>query len=75
MDSERYERVMAVIRRELPDRVPWSIWGHFPAVNWLDYYSWELAQRSGKEAARAHIALLRELDYKMDLLKVTPFYR
>ena len=75
MDSERYERVMAVIRREQPDRVPWSIWGHFPAVNWLDYYSWALAQRSGEEAARAHIALLRELDYKMDLLKVTPFYR
>ncbi|MBE0633136.1 hypothetical protein IH574_01075, partial [Candidatus Bathyarchaeota archaeon] len=75
MDSERYERVMAVIRREQPDRVPWSIWGHFPAANWLDYYSWELAQRSGEEAARAHIALLRELDYKMDLLKVTPYYR
>lgn len=66
---------MAVIRREQPDRVPWSIWGHFPAVNWLDYYSWELAQRSGEEAARAHMALLRELDFKMDLLKVTPFYR
>jgi uroporphyrinogen decarboxylase len=66
---------MAVIRREQPDRVPWSIWGHFPAVNWLDYYSWELAQRNGEEAAKAHIALLRELDHKMDLLKVTPFYR
>jgi uroporphyrinogen decarboxylase len=66
---------MAVMRREQPDRVPWSIWGHFPAVNWLDYYSWELSQRSGEEAAKAHIALLRELDYKMDLLKVTPFYR
>lgn len=66
---------MAVIRREVPDRVPWSIWGHFPAVDWLDYYSWALAQRNGEEAARAHMALLRELDYKMDLLKVTPFYR
>jgi len=75
LDSDRYERVMAVVRREEPDRVPWSIWGHFPAVDWLDYYSWELAQRSGEEAARAHMALLRELDYKMDLLKVTPFYR
>ncbi len=75
MDSDRYDRVMAVARREVPDRVPWSIWGHFPAVDWLDYYSWELSQRSGEEAARAHIALLRELDYKMDLLKVTPFYR
>jgi len=66
---------MAVIRREVPDRVPWSIWGHFPAVNWLDYYSWELAQRNGEEAARGHMALIRELDYKMDLVKVTPFYR
>jgi uroporphyrinogen decarboxylase len=66
---------MTVIQRGVPDRVPWSIWGHFPAVNWLDYYSWELAQRNGEESARAHIALLRELDYKMDLLKVTPFYR
>ena len=66
---------MTVIRRKVPDRVPWSIWGHFPAVNWLDYYSWELAQRSGEEAARGHMALIRELDYKMDLLKVTPFYR
>jgi uroporphyrinogen decarboxylase len=75
LNSERYERVMAVIRREVPDRVPWSIWGHFPAANWLDYYSWELAQRSGEEAARAHMALLRELDYKMDMLKVTPYYR
>ena len=75
MDSERYERVMAVAQREQPDRIPWSIWGHYPAVNWLPYYSWELAQRNGEEAAKAHIALLRELDYKMDLLKVTPFYR
>ncbi|MCW4012465.1 MAG: hypothetical protein NWF07_05665 [Candidatus Bathyarchaeota archaeon] len=75
MESDRYERIMAVVRRDVPDRVPWSIWGHFPAVNWLDYYSWELAQRSGEEAARGHMALIRELDYKMDLLKVTPFYR
>jgi uroporphyrinogen decarboxylase len=75
LNSDRYERIMTVIHREQPDRVPWSIWGHFPAVDWLDYYSWELAQRSGEEAARAHIALLRELDYKMDMLKVTPFYR
>ncbi|MCW4051341.1 MAG: hypothetical protein NWE89_16590 [Candidatus Bathyarchaeota archaeon] len=75
MESERFERVMAVMRREVPDRVPWSIWGHFPAVDWLDYYSWELSTRNGEESARAHMALLRELDYKMDLLKVTPYYR
>ena len=75
LESERYERVMAVMRREVPDRVPWSIWGHFPAVNWLDHYSWELATRSGEESAKAHMALLRELDYKMDMLKVTPYYR
>ena len=75
MDSDRYERVMAVMRREVPDRVPWSIWGHFPALNWLDYYSWELSTRNGEHSAQAHMALLRELDYKMDMLKVTPFYR
>jgi uroporphyrinogen decarboxylase len=75
MESDRFERMMTVIHREVPDRVPWSIWGHFPAVNWLDYYSWEKANRDGEEAAKAHIALLRELDYKMDMLKVTPFYR
>ncbi len=66
---------MAVMRREVPDRVPWAIWGHFPAVRWLNGYSWEKANRNGEESARAHMALLRELDYKMDLLKVTPFYR
>ena len=75
MDSDRFERVMAVMNREVPDRVPWSIWGHFPAVNWLNGYSWELSTRNGDESARAHMALLRELDYKMDLLKVTPYYR
>ena len=75
MESDRFERVMAVMRREEPDRVPWSVWGHYPAVDWLGYYSWELSQRNGEEAARAHIAMLRVLDYKMDLLKVTPFYR
>ena len=75
MESERFERVMAIMRREVPDRVPWSIWGHFPACNWLDHYSWELATRNGEESARAHMALLRELDYKMDMLKVTPYYR
>ena len=75
MESDRFERVMTVINREVPDRVPWSVWGHFPAVDWLDYYSWEKANRDGEEAAKAHMALLRELDYKMDLLKVTPFYR
>lgn len=75
MESERYERVMAAMRREVPDRVPWALWGHFPAVSFLKYYSWEKANRDGEESARAHMALLRVLDYKMDLLKVTPFYR
>ncbi|MGD2200366.1 MAG: uroporphyrinogen decarboxylase family protein [Candidatus Bathyarchaeota archaeon] len=73
--SDRYERVMAAMRREVPDRVPWALWGHFPAVPFLKYYSWEKANRDGEESARAHLALLRALDYKMDLLKVTPFYR
>ena len=75
MRSDRFERVMAVMRREVPDRVPWAIWGHFPAVDWLGRYSWEKSTRDGEESAAAHIALLRELDYKMDLLKVTPYYR
>jgi uroporphyrinogen decarboxylase len=66
---------MAVMRREVPDRVPWAIWGHFPAVDWLGRYSWEKSTRDGEESAAAHMALLRELDYKMDLLKVTPYYR
>ncbi|MBL7079141.1 hypothetical protein ISS39_02330 [Candidatus Bathyarchaeota archaeon] len=73
--SDRYERVMAAMRRDVPDRVPWALWGHFPAVPFLKYYSWEKANRDGEESARAHMALLRSLDYKMDLLKVTPFYR
>jgi uroporphyrinogen decarboxylase len=75
MESERYERVMAAMRREVPDRVPWALWGHFPAAPFLKHYSWEKANRDGEESARAHIALLEALDYKMDLLKVTPFYR
>ena len=75
MESDRYERVMAAMRREVPDRVPWTLWGHFPAVPFLKYYSWEKANRDGEESAKAHMALLRALDYKMDLLKVTPFYR
>lgn len=74
MKSERYERVMAAIRREVPDRVPWALWGHFPSLPFLNYYSWEKANRDGEELAKAHIALLNELDYKMDLLKVTPFF-
>jgi uroporphyrinogen decarboxylase len=75
MGSDRYERVMTAVRREVPDRVPWALWGHFPAVPFLRYYSWEKANRDGEESAKAHMALLRALDYKMDLLKVTPFYR
>ncbi len=55
--------------------MPWALWGHFPALPFLKYYSWEKANRDGEELARGHIALLNELDYKMDLLKVTPLYR
>ena len=75
MESERYDRVMAVMERKIPDRVPWALWGHFPACKWLNGYSWDKANRDGEEAAKAHMAILRELDYPMDLLKVTPFYR
>jgi uroporphyrinogen decarboxylase len=75
MKSERYERVMTAMRREVPDKLPWALWGHFPALPFLKRYSWEKANRDGQELAKAHIALLTELDYKMDLLKVTPFYR
>ncbi len=75
MTSDRYDRVLTASRRKQPDRVPWALWGHFPAVPFLQYYSWEKANRDGEELAKAHIALLNVLDYKMDLLKVTPFYR
>lgn len=75
INSDRYERVITVLNRKVPDRVPWSIWGHFPAVKWLNRYSWEKANRDGEESANAHLALLQALDYKMDLLKVTPYYR
>jgi uroporphyrinogen decarboxylase len=73
--TERHERVRAAINGEVPDRVPWSVWAHFPAIPWLRFYSWELANRNGEHQAKAHIAFLRSLDYKMDLLKVTPFFR
>jgi uroporphyrinogen decarboxylase len=75
MESDRYNRVMAAVRREVPDRVPWAVWGHIPALPWVPGYSWEKATRDGEELARSHLALLRELDYSMDLLKVTPFFR
>ncbi len=75
MKSERCERVMAALRREVPDRIPWALWGHFPSLPFLRYYSWEKANRDGGELAKAHLALLNVLDYKMDLLKVTPFYK
>ncbi len=75
MESERFDRVLAVMQRKVPDRVPWAIWGHFPACKFLNGYSWEKAQRDGEEAAKAHMALIRELDYNMDLVKITPFYR
>ena len=66
---------MAAIRREVPDRIPWGLWGHFPSLPFLRYYSWEKANRDGEELAKAHIALLNELDYEMDFLKVTPFFK
>ncbi len=75
MESERFDRIKAVMERKIPDRVPWALWGHFPACKWLNGYSWEKTTRDGEESAKAHIALLRELDYNMDLLKVTPYYR
>ena len=75
MESERFDRVLAVMQRKIPDRVPWALWGHFPACKWLNGYSWEKTTRDGEESAKAHMALLRELDYSMDLLKVTPYYR
>jgi uroporphyrinogen decarboxylase len=66
---------MTAIDRGVPDRVPWGLWGQFPALPFLKYYSWEKSNRDGEETAKAHIALLNELDYKMDLLKVTYFFR
>jgi len=75
MESERYERVIAAINRRIPDKVPWGLWGHFPSLPFLRYYSWEKANRDGEELAKAHVALLNELDYKMDLLKVTSFFK
>lgn len=75
LESERYQRVMTAIHRETPDRVPWGLWGHIPALPFLKYYSWEKANRDGEELAKAHMALLNVLDYKMDFLKVTPFFR
>jgi uroporphyrinogen decarboxylase len=75
MESERYDRVLAVMQHKVPDRVPWALWGHFPACKFLSGYSWEKAQRDGEEAAKAHMALIRELDYNMDLVKITPYYR
>lgn len=75
MCTERHDRVNAVMQLKVPDKVPWAVWAHFPAIPWLKYYSWELANRNGEHQAKAHLALLRALDYKMDLLKVTPFFR
>ena len=74
LESDRFERVMLVMQRKVPDRVPWALWGHFPACKWLQGYSWEKSTRDGAEQAKAHLALLRELDYPMDLLKVTPVF-
>jgi uroporphyrinogen decarboxylase len=63
------------MNRKTPDRVPWALWGHFPACRWLNGYSWEKTTRDGEELARAHIAILEKMDNSMDLLKVTPFYQ
>ncbi|MBD3171511.1 hypothetical protein GF326_03465 [Candidatus Bathyarchaeota archaeon] len=73
--NDRYERVITAANNGVPDRVPWSVWAHYPAIPWLKHYSWELANRNGEHQAKAHLALLQALDYKMDLLKVTPFFR
>lgn len=73
--NDRYERVITAANNGIPDRVPWSVWAHYPAIPWLKHYSWELANRNGEHQAKAHLALLQALDYKMDLLKVTPFFR
>lgn len=75
MESEKYERVMAAIHCRVPDRVPWTLWGHFPALRFLEGFNWEKANRDGEELARAHIALLKKLDFTMDLLKITPFFK
>src|SRR6266571_4729917 len=72
--SDKHGRVMAVMQHNVPDRVPWGMWGHFPAMPFLGY-SWEKASKDGGELARAHLALLGKLKYEMDLLKVTPFYK
>jgi len=66
---------MAAVRREIPDKVPWWLWCHCPALPWLRHYSWEKSTRDGEELARAHLAFLQQLDYKMDLLKVIPYYK
>jgi len=71
MESESYERIMTAVGRGVPDRVPWFCYCHTPALPWLRYYSWEKSTRDGEELAKAYIAFLHELDYKMDLLKVT----
>lgn len=73
--NDRYERVITAANNGVPDMVPWSVWAHYPAIPWLKHYSWELANRNGEHQAKAHLALLQALDYKMDLLKVTPFFR
>jgi len=72
--SDRFARVLAAVNREIPDKVPWWLWTHFPALPWLRYYSWEKSTRDGEELARAHLAFLQQLDYKMDLLKVTSWH-
>lgn len=49
MKSERYERVITAANGGVPDRVPWGIWAHYPAITWLKYYSWELANRNWEQ--------------------------
>jgi hypothetical protein len=46
MESERYERVMAAIHCKVPDRVPWALWGHFPATPFLRTERFEERQKA-----------------------------
>jgi len=56
MNQDRYERVITAANNGTPDRVPWSVWAHYPAIPWLKYYSWELANRNGEHQAKAPLA-------------------
>jgi uroporphyrinogen decarboxylase len=55
--SDKVQRVIAVLEGKRPDRAPVSFWHHF-----------DLSQRAGAEAVRAHLDLLATND--LDFLKV-----